>query len=54
MQIAIKDFPSKCTQIRSFYLDLVTFAEEILQGKLHFLSSELQIGLFSITSYVRS
>ena len=36
---SIKDFFSKCDQIRSFLWilsHLVTFAEEILNGKLHF------------------
>ena len=32
MNLSIKDFFSKCDQIR-----LVTFTEEILNGKLHFL-----------------
>ena len=37
MKFSIKDFFSKCDQIRSF---LVTFTEEeILNGKLHFLCS---------------
>ena len=38
MKFSIKDFFSKCKQIRSF-LDLLTFTEEILNGKLHFLCS---------------
>ena len=38
MKFSIKDFFGKCDQIRSF-LDLVTFTEEILHGKLHFLCS---------------
>ena len=33
MKFSIKDFFSKCDQ------DLVTFTEEILNGKLHFLCS---------------
>ena len=32
MKFSIKDFFSKCDQIRDF----VTFTEEILNGKLHF------------------
>ena len=36
MKFPIKDFFSKCDQI----LDLVTFAEEILNGELHFLCSD--------------
>ena len=38
MKFSIKDFFSKCDQIRG-KLDLVTFTEEILNGKLHFLCS---------------
>ena len=34
MKFSIKDFFSKCDQ---FSADLVTFTEEILNGKLHFL-----------------
>ena len=34
MKFSIKDFFSKCDPV-----DLVTFTEEILNGKLHFLSS---------------
>ena len=37
MRFSIKDFLSKCDQIRS---DLVTFTEEILNGKLYFLCSD--------------
>ena len=40
MKFFIKDFFSKCDQIRSFLRTaLVTFTEEILNGKLHFLCS---------------
>ena len=39
MQFSIKGFFSKCDQIRST-ADLVTFTEEIVNGKLHFLCSE--------------
>ena len=39
MKFSIKDFFSKCDQIRSFLADLVTFTEEIPNGKLHFLCS---------------
>ena len=39
MKFSIKDFFSKCEQTMQFPLDLVTFAEEILYGKLHFLCS---------------
>ena len=38
-KLSIKDFFSKCDQIRTT-ADLVTFTEEILNGKLHFLCSE--------------
>ena len=37
MGFSIKDFFSKCDQIRR---KLVTFTEEILNGKNHFLYSE--------------
>ena len=39
-KFSIKDFSSKCDQIRSFLADLVTFTEEILNRKLNFLCSE--------------
>ena len=42
MKFYIKDFFIKCDQICSFqqfFADLVTFTEEILNGKLHFLCS---------------
>ena len=41
MKFSIKDFFSKCDQIRSFLFlaDLGTFTEEILNRKLHFLYS---------------
>ena len=41
MKFSIKDFFSKCDQIRR----LVTFTEEILNGKLHFLCSEPDVPL---------
>ena len=37
MKFSIKDFFSRCDHIRSFPTDLVTFPEEILHRKLHFL-----------------
>ena len=40
MKFSIKDFFNKYDQIGS--ADLVTFTEEILNGKLHFLSSVLK------------
>ena len=38
MKFSIIDFLSKCDQIQKTS-DLVTFTEEILKGKLHFLCS---------------
>ena len=39
-KFSIKDFFSKCYEIRSFRsADFLTFTEEILNGKLHFLCS---------------
>ena len=40
MKFFVRDFFSKCDQIGKFLADLVTFTEEILNGKLHFLCSE--------------
>ena len=37
MKFSIKDFFSKCDQIRGKPADLVTFTEETRNGKLHFL-----------------
>ena len=34
MKFSIKDFFSKCDQIRMFPADLVTFTEKIVNGKL--------------------
>ena len=39
MKFSIKDFCSKCDQIPQIPVDSVTFTEEILHGKLHFLYS---------------
>ena len=39
-KFSIKDFSSKCDQIRSFLADLVTFTEEILNRKINFLCCE--------------
>ena len=47
MKFSINDFFSKCDQkkvkgkSKKFPANLVTFTEEILNGKLHFLCSEL-------------
>ena len=44
MKFSIKDFFSKCDQIRlpnpKFSMDLVTINEEILNGNHHFLCSD--------------
>ena len=42
MKFSIKDFFIKCDQIHA---DLVTFTEEILHGKLHFLCSEISLSI---------
>ena len=42
MKFSIMDFFSKYNQIRNFPAGLVTFTEEIRNGKLHFLSSEMK------------
>ena len=47
MKFYIKDFFSKWDQIRSFLGDLVTFIEEILNGKLHILCSECSVHVVS-------
>ena len=39
MKFSIKDFFSKCDPSLQFPADLVTFTEDILNGKLHFLRS---------------
>ena len=39
MKFSIKDSFSKCDQNPQFPAELVTFTEEILNGKLHFLCS---------------
>ena len=43
IKFSIKDFFSKCDQIRSFLADLVTFTKEILNGKLYILYSVIFI-----------
>ena len=40
IKLSVKDFLSKCGQLRSFSADLVTFTEEILHGK-HFFTVSL-------------
>ena len=39
----IKDFSSKCCQIRSSLRDLVTLTREIFNGKVHFWCSESNV-----------
>ena len=39
MKFSIKDFFSKCVNVTKSAADLVTFTEEILNRKLHFLCS---------------
>ena len=46
MKLSIKDFFSKCDQIRKNTADLVTFTEEIVNGELHFLCSNTQSEVF--------
>ena len=45
IKFSIKGFFSKCDQIRR---KLVTFTEEIFNGKLHFLCSDCKKILFSL------
>ena len=47
MKFLIKDFLSKCDQI-AVTVDLVTFTEEILNGKFHFLSSVISPPWYNI------
>ena len=42
MKFSIKDFFSKCDQIRRKLRIYVTFTEEILNGKFHFLCSNCE------------
>ena len=50
MKFSIKDFFSKCDQIRSLLADLVTFTKEILNGKLHLLLSVMATFVWGSTS----
>ena len=43
MKFSIKEFFSKCDQIRRKLRILVTFTEEILNGKLHFLRNAVKM-----------
>ena len=45
---SIKDFFSKCDQIRRKTTNLVTFTEEILDGKLHFLCSVNHVTIYRV------
>ena len=45
MKFSIKDFFSKCDPNLRETADLVTFTEEILNGKLHFLCSVILFGV---------
>ena len=54
MKFSIKDFFSKCDQIRMETADLVTFTEEILNGKLRFLCSVCQTHLEAFIQRVTS
>ena len=45
MKFCIKDFFSKCDQIHRKLQVLVTFTEEILNAKLHFLCNDKLTGL---------
>ena len=49
----IKSFFSKCDQIRSFFADLVTRAEEIFNGKLHFLCSGDLTGVAFVAVFMK-
>ena len=54
MNFSIKDLFSKCDQIRSFPpADLVTFTEEILNGKLHFFCA-VRIVMFKSLALVEA
>ena len=43
----LKDFFNKCNQILQFPVDLVTFTQEIINEKLHFLWSDLRKNISS-------
>ena len=48
MKFSIKDICNKCDQIHSSPANLVTFTEEILNGKLRFLCSVIYTTAFLI------
>ena len=51
MKFSIKDFCNKCNQIRS-PVDLVTFTEEILNGKLHFCAVNTTVDIYLLVENV--
>ena len=58
MKLSINNFFSKSDQIRKESADLVTFTEEILNGKLHFLCREIDysllLRLFTSTGFAKT
>ena len=50
LKFSIKDFCSKCAQIRKKLPILVTFTEGILNGKLHFLCSDEFLNLINVSN----
>ena len=53
MKFSINDFFSKCDQIPQETADLVTFTEEILNGKLHFLHSVVVINYVRLKTSIK-
>ena len=51
MKFSIKDFFKKCDQIRIFPAAMVTFTEEILNGKLHFFCAVIGLRDIPILSF---
>ena len=49
MKFSINDYLSKCDQ---FPADLVTFTEEVIYGKLHFLCSVYIQCIYSVCVYI--
>ena len=54
MKFSIKDFSDKCNQIFKNTADLVIFTWEMLNGKFHFLCSEITSELWVICSKIIS
>ena len=50
LKFSIKDFCSKCAQIRRKLPILVTFTEGVLNGKLHFLCSDGFLNLINVSN----